>query len=209
MKNVTNLQRKTFPQPVELICGVVIAEAEGQYHVLMEYGTVIVSKKAAGCLIVPETGDRVLVAFEGGKTAFILNILAKSKENTRIALPGKVVIEGEEITLRGDKSTSIEAPEVKLSGIHGEASFAGFSFMASWCETRVKKAVFVARALDAIIDSTTEKVRNSFRYIEEMEQTTAKRIRTIVKERFFLKAKHASVIAEEEVTIDGNKIHIG
>jgi hypothetical protein len=167
------------------------------------------AQKAEGCLIMPEPGDKVLMALEANDDVFILNILTKKNTETKIAISGKFVIEGDEISLRGSKNASLEAPEVKLSGVYGEVRFAGFSFLASWCETRVNKAVLAAHKLDTVIDSLTERIRNSFRHIEGMEQIKARRIRTIVKERFFLKAKHATVIAEEEVSVDGKQIHIG
>jgi hypothetical protein len=209
MGKITPLKRNTLRESVEFGCGTITAVAEGKYHVLTEYGAVLSAQKAEGCLIMPEPGDRVLMALETNDDVFILNVLTKKNSETKIAIPGKVVIEGDEISLRGSKSASLEAPEVKLSGVYGEVSFAGFSFIASWCETRVKKAVVAAHKLDSVIDTLTERIRNSFRHIEGMEQTTAKRVRTIVKERFFLKARHTAVIAEEEVSVDGKQIHIG
>ncbi len=209
MGKITPLKRNNLRESVEFGCGTVTAAAEGKYHVLTEYGVVLSAHKAESCLITPEPGDRVLIALETNDDAFILSILSRKNVETRISMPGRVIIEGDEISLRGNKTASIEAPEVKLSGIHGEVSFAGFSFIASWCETRVKKAAVFAHKLDTVIDTLAESIRNSFRNIECMEQTKAGRIRTVVKERFFLKSKNASVLAEEDVSVDGKQIHIG
>jgi len=59
------------------------------------------------------------------------------------------------------------------------------------------------------MDRVTERVKNCFRRVEDTESITAGRICTKVTQRFALKAKHASVLAEEEVCVDGKHIHIG
>jgi len=209
MGKITPIAKNDLRESVELFCGTVSAASEGMYHVLTDYGTVMCAHKAEGCLIAPDAGDRVLVASETNGDVFILNILSKENRDARIIMPGKVIIEGEEVSVCAGKSVSMDAPKVRLAGAYGEVHFAGFSLLVNWCEIRVKRAVVVAQKLDNIVDTLTEKMRNCFRNVENMEQTKAGRIRTIVQERFFLRSKNASVVAEEDVSMDGKQIHVG
>ncbi len=63
--------------------------------------------------------------------------------------------------------------------------------------------------LDTVCGRLTERLKTSFRWIENFEQTKAGRISTIVKERFAVRARHASLLTEEDVSIDGKKIRLG
>jgi hypothetical protein len=182
-------------------------DAEG-YRLRLANGDQRFAQRAGGCLMVPETGDEVLIADDGLRT-FILTVLTREGDRGRISLPESSTIEGGEIAFSASRVLALEAPRISLAGILGEARFSGLTILAKWCDTRIKKITMVAESWDSVIGRFTARIRDSYRRIENTEQTTAGRIRTIVKGRFSLSAKNAALTAEEEMNMDGKKIHIG
>lgn len=218
MTNVAVLRKNVAGWPVSLAYGLVRERQEDRYRVEMEDGVALWVCKAEGCLLQPDIGDRVLIAADAAAGGYILMVLDKLGACYEMVFPGEASLRTETgpLKLRGDdvvvyagKSVTLEAPEIEITGISGKVRFAVCSLLANILEVRSKKAVQVVDILDSVIGRVTERVRNSFRWIENLEQIRAGRIRTIVKDRFSVKAGHASLISEEEVAIDGKKIHIG
>lgn len=208
MNKIVALKRHDLPLEASLFYARVDEEKQGGYAVCLDDGRILFAQRAAGCLLAPEAGDEVLVAAGAGKT-FILSVLIRQEDAGRIALPGKSSIEGDEIALTGRRGVALEAPKISLTGLLGEARFGGLSLFSRWCDVRAERISSVAEIWNRTIGRLSERIRDSYRTIENTEQTKAGRIRTVVKERFSVASKHADVNAEEEVKLDGKKIHIG
>ncbi len=170
----------------------------------------IVAYKAESCLLVPEIRDLVLFTCTScANQVFILQILKRETAVNTLDLGQNTVLVGNNLKIAANSQINVEAPEINLVGIKGSAKFSHSSFVSNWCEVRLQKAAMIIHSLDRIMNTVTEKIMNSFRTVDGIEHTKAKRIKTVVTERMFLKAKHTTLHAEEEVSIDGKKIHIG
>jgi len=210
--------KKTAPRPVAISYGQVTGRKDDFWFVLTDDGRVLGAQKADGCLLTPEISDRVLLTEDGGDEGFILNVLVKSGGRSEMVLPGQgtiragdgdLALTADTITVSAQERASFAAPEVSFTGVTARTSFLSFSFFAQTLEARVGKAATMIETLDTVCGRLTERLKTSFRWIENFEQTKAGRISTIVKERFAVRARHASILTEEEVTIDGKKIHLG
>ncbi|MFH1984877.1 MAG: DUF3540 domain-containing protein [Pseudomonadota bacterium] len=195
--------------PLRLSTGRVLTRDGERYHAVTEAGKVLQAVKADGCLLAPEPGDVVLLTEGGREAAYILSVLVKKSTGSRLILKGTAEIEADSILLKGRQRATMEAPEVILTGVRGEARFHAFHFLTGHCRAEIKKMSAAVLHLDAVMDRVTQRIRSSFKWIEDLEQTRAGRIRAIVKERFSVKAKHTAVTADEDVTIDGKKINLG
>ncbi len=218
MTNVAVLRKNAPCWHVSLAYGLVMERREDRYRIEADDGVSLWVCKAEGCLLQPDIGDRVLITADVAAGGYILMVLDKVGACYDMVFPGEaslrteagpLKLQADDIIVCGDKSVALEAPEIEIAGISGKVRFAVCSLLTSILEVRSKKAVQVIDILDSVIGRATERVRDSFRWIENLEQIRAGRIRTIVKDRFSVKAGHASLISEEEVTIDGEKIHIG
>jgi hypothetical protein len=208
MNKILALKRHDLSSEASLFYARVDDEKQDGFAVSLNDGHTLFAQRAAGCLLAPETGDEVLLV-AGAGNAFILSVLTRQEDTGRITLPGTSTIEGNEITLTGRRGVALEAPRISLTGLLGEASFSGLSLLSRWCDVRVERITSVAEIWNRTIGRLTERIRDSYRKIENTEQTKAGRIRTIVKERFSVASKNADLNAEEEVKLDGKKIHIG
>lgn len=170
----------------------------------------IFAVKAESCLLVPQIDDLVLVTSAmPNDQIFILQILNRAAGVNTLDLGADGIITGKNIKLDGQREIMLAAPEVKLSGIRGSATFNHSTFVSNWSEMRAKKAVVIVHSIERIFNTVTEKLKNSFRTIEGVEETKASRLRTFVSGRMFFKARHAAIKAEEAVAIDGKKVHLG
>ncbi|HAJ26543.1 MAG TPA: hypothetical protein DCG53_04755 [Syntrophus sp. (in: bacteria)] len=218
MTNVAVLRKNIAVWPLSLAYGLVMEWEEDRYRIDTDDGASLWVRKAEGCLLQPDIGDRVLITADADAGGYILMVLDKvgacyemvfSGEASLRTETGPLKLQADNVIVRGDKSVVLEAPDIEITGISGRVRFAACSLLASIMEVRSKRAVQVVDILDSVIGRVTERVRDSFRWIENLEQIRAGRIRTIVNDRFTVKAGHASLISEEEVAIDGKKIHIG
>jgi hypothetical protein len=217
MKNVLPM-KKTAPRPVALAYGQIAGRKEDNWFVLTDDGRVLGAQKADGCLLTPELHDRVLLAEDGSAEGFILNVLIKSGLRSDVVLPGNgtirtsdgyLALKADNISVCGQKSAAVAAPEVSFTGVTARVSFLSFSFLTQTLAARVGKTATMIETLDTVCGRLTEHLKTSFRWIENFEQTKAGRISTIVKERFAVRARHASLLMEEDVSIDGKKIRLG
>lgn len=129
----------------------------------------------------PEVGDTVLAAGQG-EIWYVIGVLQGTGKTT-LTVPGdfEVLAPRGRINLVAGKSVEIRSPEVKLT--------AG-------------KLQLAARSL-------VERFTDASRWIKATWQIRAGRVRTQVEGDYRLKAKRINERADEDVKIDGKKIHLG
>lgn len=209
MKNLSMLPVRNFLPPVVLSNGRVMDREGGQFHILTEAGVVLAAIKADGCLLEPEINDLVLVTHGGRAGGFILSVLMKEGNLSRITIKGEARLQAKELTLAADRKTSIDAPDIQIAGLNGRLNFLSFTLNTGRMSAAIEKAEIVAKYAHIILDRLTERLNNCFRWVENLDQLKAGRISRMVKERFSLKARQAVIRADEQVTVDAEQIHLG
>lgn len=195
-----------------------LVSRDGADYILMdERGATIKCQKAAGCLLAPEVGDMVLIARGGREGHFILTVLKRGQSESRIVFEGdarvmaggQLQIEGREVNLGSRTSVTIEAPEVKLGGLKGLASFLNFSLVANLASVRASRLTAVAAAIETMAERVTMRLKDCFRWVSRIDQTRAGRVSLRSEEHLEIKAGQASIQAEGELKMDGEKIRLG
>ena len=82
--------------------------------------------------------------------------------------------------------------------------FSGVSLSTSWRTIKL-----AARNIDTVAERLIQKVKRSYRTVDEFEESKIGRLRLLVSNRFFLKSKNTTVLADETVKMDGKKILLG
>ncbi len=189
----------------QLLQGNVLAadtEGQGSFSVTLENGKLLNARRAAGCLLLPEPGDLVLAFVATGGSGYILNVLEKSTADSTLSLPGKVAIEAQQ-------GLSLESPEINLRGVSGSARFVEFGLTAHQIEARAHKGTLFLDSLRSTVRSVVQNIRDSLRRVSHLDTVEARRMRTRVDESYHLKAGKAKVLADQDVSIDGEHIHLG
>ncbi|GAB6060163.1 DUF3540 domain-containing protein [Desulfonatronum parangueonense] len=209
MHNAVAVEINREVRPLALSHGRISGRVEERFRVETDTGYSLWARRADGCLLEPAMDDLVLVAAGGGTEAFILSVLIKRGKQSTMVLPGEATIQADGISLTARESLSMQAPSVELAGVNGRVGFLDLRLQAGSCRAEIQKASVVVRFLDSVMERVTQRVKNCFRTVEDTESLDAGRIRTRVSQRCSLKAKHVSLQAEEEVVMDGKRIHIG
>jgi hypothetical protein len=165
--------------------------------------------RAESCLLQPELGDTVLVCsgvVVGVTTvSYVLAVLSRTDpQQGALMLPGgatltadngSLSIAARQIDLAGQQALKLQAPQLAITAVQASMTFNSLNTIAQTITTTVGR--LLQRATD------------SFRWTQNLDESRAGRMRLQVSERLHIKAKHASMIAEGQVKIDGEKIDLG
>lgn len=159
----------------------VVEVADGEVHVELPDGETFIVEPAFVVPYQPALGD-VLLVITKGSGRYAIGVLHGTGK-TVLALPGDVEVRAEGGTLRffGERGVEIFGPELS---VHAE-------------KVRV------------IADSVTQKLGSLVQRVRGLLHVQAREMHTIVDETSITKAKSASVLTEETMTINGKQIHLG
>ena len=179
--------------------------------------------RADSCLTAPECGDTVLickgVTVGVSAISYILAVLSRAHPSQGVVMlpggatictnDGKLFLVATEIGIKGKSAVTVSAPQVKVVAVAGELQFN--SLRASILELKgvLGKVSTVAQSVTSTVGRLVQKTKDSFRWTQNLDETRAGRMRLQIAERFHLKSRHASLIAEGQVKIDGEKIDLG
>lgn len=175
--------------------------------------------RADSCLIEPESGDSVLVCNGGNQTSYVLAVLARATPaQATLTLPGGVTmhtaqgqlqVQAEQLELHGRQRVAMVGAQVEVAGVRGDLRFQQLNASAEQANARFGSLTSMAQNITSTVGRLVQKARDSFRWTENLDETRAGRVRMQVKDRFHLKAKHTTMLAEGQVKIDGEKIDLG
>ena len=165
--------------------------------------------RAESCLLQPESGDTVLVcsgvAVGVTSVSYILAVLSRTEpQQGALMLPGgaslkadngNLSVAAKNIDLAGEQSLRLQAPQLAITAAQADMTFNTLNTIAQNITTTVGRLL--------------QKARDSFRWTQNLDESRAGRVRMQVAERLHIQAKHASVIAQGQVKIDGEKIDLG
>jgi hypothetical protein len=83
------------------------------------------------------------------------------------------------------------------------------SFVGSVVQAEVERLKLLAESVDTTLTRLYQRVKRSYRVVEELDQLKAERIDYEAKELLSLHGKHATITAESLVKVDGDQIHLG
>ncbi|WP_432240474.1 DUF3540 domain-containing protein [Herbaspirillum robiniae] len=175
--------------------------------------------RADSCLIEPESGDTVLVCNGGSQASYVLAVLARATPaQATLKLPGNVQlhtaqgqlqVQADQLELHGRRRVAVVGAQVEVAGVQGEVRFQQLTTSAQQVQARFGAVSTMAQSVTSTVGRLVQKARDSFRWTENLDETRAGRVRMQVKDRFHMKAKHTTMLAEGQVKIDGEKIDLG
>lgn len=217
---MTNLAKKLTPPSTATESTATVLRVEGQMVVLASEGRELRARRATSCLVAPVADDYVLLTTDGYGDAYVLAVLRRD-EDAKVTLAaegdleltapaGKVAIvskEGVDIATGGD--VGVAARAVSMRARIGSVVFERFSYIGDVVRAEVSKTRLEGGVLERFVDRVSEKVKRSFRTVEELDQVKAKRIDYGAEQVLALHSENAVVAAKELVKVDGAQIHVG
>lgn len=176
--------------------------------------------RAKSCLVEPAPGDTVLVAVASSGRAWVLAVLeGEPGAGTRLAVEGNLDVRLDEgrfsvtapegVGIVSGKDVSVVSGKVQVNAVEGGVVLERMSFFARVVHSEVEKLKSFATTIDRVAERVTERVKRSYRTVEELDRVHARQIDYAAEQVMSLKAKHAVVTAEQLVKVDGEQIHMG
>jgi len=197
--------------------GSVVSSSGSSCEVTARDGTRHSMKRARSCLLVPQQEDVVLFSGERGGVLYVLAVLEREDEETELSVEGRLSIKGrscqvralESIELRAGSKVSVASTEVEVRAHRGEAFFGALGLVGRRLSVEVERVRSVAVHVDRLVDSVRERVKNSYRTVEELDHTRAGSIDIAAEGTARVHGRHTLVGADALVKINGPQVHLG
>lgn len=178
------------------------------------------AKSAASCLIQPEIGDEVLVCHSTDEApAYILAVLKRKMPNeSLLRIPGgasihvdsgKLAIHAKEVSLQGKERVQVDSAHLAINTEKTELKMKHLHAWFDLVESYTLQANLVAKNMTSTVGRLLQRAKESFRWVDELDETRAGRIRVKVDGRYQMQTEHTTIQAEGIVKIDGQKIDLG
>jgi len=177
------------------------------------------ARRAKSCLVAPEIGDTVLCA-SGPEGAFVLAVLQGSEgAPTRLAADGDLRIESsngrvaisspEGVDLVSGGAVALTSAEVHVRAGKGSVAIEELGFFGRLVQAEVGKIALAAQEVDAALDRLTQRAKRVFRFVEEIDQTSAGTVDVRAQNLVGIRGENAVIAARVLAKIDGEQIHLG
>ncbi len=198
--------------------GAVVRVDDSAYIVETEEGEVR-ARRATSCLLEPAAGDLVLLATVSG-AHYILAVLEREE-----GAPSRLVSDGDlqirlqsgslslaapdGVHLHSGKDLSMVASTFRVQAKEGHVALELFSFVSKMVRGEIDRAKLIGRSLDSQLERLLQRVKRSYRIVEEADHVRAERIDYAAKGNVALHGENAKITAAHLVKIDGDQIQVG
>lgn len=179
------------------------------------------AKRATSCLVAPVEGDRVLVARVSDEDeGYVLAVLEREEGagativadgDLEVALPrGRFGVNAAEgVDLLSPREVNVTSGAVRVHAIDASVLFDRLSCFGKVLRAEVAKVKLFGESLDTIADRVSQKVKRSYRLVEEGDHVRAGQVDVVAKATLKLHGETALVTAEHLAKIEGDQIHLG
>ncbi len=219
-----NLARQLKSERPELVYGHVVARTGDLFSVRTEDGP-LQCERADGCLLLPATGDLVLVSTmasaQFGRQGFVLSVIKKSnaRRASEIQHTGDLLIRTSQgdLNVTSDNNLSLIAADrtallsktLTAGAESAELKAGSVSVAARLFKGSYQAVSLVAGRVEHVFSRLTQKMRNSVRMVEEYEEVLTGSSRLAVKDNYVVQTKNTFQTAEEIIKIDAEEVHLG
>jgi hypothetical protein len=199
--------------------GTVTEAGEGEWTVQAGTG-VYVARRALSCLLAPELGDEVLLALAEDGRAWILAVLER-----RAGAPLQLETEGdlairvkngrfsisaqEGLDLATAKKASLISGELRVTSPEAVLQLDRASYIGRVLHGQVDRIKLFAQTFDSAVDRVWQRVKRSFRFVEEVDHVQAEEILYRAKNSALIQGQNALIGAEQLAKVDAGQIHLG
>jgi hypothetical protein len=190
---------------------IVVHSKDGRFH----------ARRAVSCLVEPAVDDEVLIAGWPSGELYILAILERPDDtSTRVNAPGDVtfqvangsftvvaargvnVVSADDIQLTSTKAFQIKAAE-------GQVFIERLAYLGQRAFAEISQAKMLVGALETVADRILQRVKRSYKFVEELDQVRAEYIDQAAEKNLRIRGENALVNAKKLVKLDAEQIHMG
>jgi Protein of unknown function (DUF3540) len=218
-EQMENLARQFQENTMVQDLGTISRSENGVFTVETRSGT-YEARQAVSCLITPRQNDKVLLMGDFPEGLYILVVLEREGEQKQtLSFQGDVdlsvksgrltITSGQGMKFASGKNIDFASPELNVHSLQSEVHIHRLIFSGNFWLGQVEKIRLVVTAFDTFIERLTQRVKRSYRTIEEIDHLKAGRLDYLVDKLLSLRGKYSMFTAKEDVKIDAERIHMG
>ncbi len=214
---LNNLARQEQNSPVFHEVGFV-KQIEKDHFVIAIDNASYTAGKAVSCLQYPELGDKVLLLMDR-EDCYILSVLEKKGNRSKIVFEGdtEFICKNGKIRLISQKgldlmttgSLNINTSNLQIAAEQGAVNIDRLTILGSYLLGKIAKIKIVGGSLESLFDRFRQKTKHSYREVRETDYLKAKQLDYNADSLMALHGKFSFITAEEDVKINGERIHMG
>lgn len=186
----------------EHVFGQIIRIEQGTITVKLDNSHIVTAKKSFSCAFEPMTHDIVELTIRNQHSYYVLNIL--ERQNTSAAMlsaPFGIQINSPTIEMQSN-SLGITNQNMSVTAKH-------FQQQSDAMTLNTDSTQFTSRTVESNIERMIQRIKDSFRIIERIEQVSAVDIIQNIKNAFIQRSRQVDITAKSDVKINGDRIHMG
>lgn len=216
-----NLARKQQHDPeVSQTLGTVVRVEQGVLVVETETREVR-ARRATSCLLEPLPGDLVLVAaVDFDQDVYVLAVMEReagapasivADGDLAIKLSGGAldVVAAQGVRVVSSKEVSVVSAAIRVNAVDGSVALERLSFLGKFLRAEIGKAKVFGETFDSVLDRVSQRVKRSYRIIEECDHVRAEQLDYAAKKRLSLHGETALLTARHLAKVEGDQIHLG
>ncbi|MDY7224857.1 DUF3540 domain-containing protein [Hyalangium rubrum] len=178
------------------------------------------ARRAFSCLVEPMVGDVVLLSGLPGGQCYVLAVLEResdaparlvSEGNLEVRLPrGRFVVAAQEgVDLVSAQEVSVTAGGVRVHATEGNVVVRQLSVLGAFVRAEFDRIKVMAESCDSVFDRMLQRVKRSYRFVEEHDQVRAAQIDYVAQNNASLRGENTLITAKDLIKVDGEQIHLG
>lgn len=202
---------------IHAIATVVADLGHGNFLLDMHGGT-LACKRAASCLLHPDTGDKVLVSGPSRQQSYLIAVLERDSARTaRIGVAGAMAIGyGGALQLLSDDAIGLECAALSLASdrlairtesalvVAQELSYHGRQWQGALGVLR-----HTGQALEMLLDKVRQVARICYRQVEQTDHLRAGQLDYQARDYVRVHGDHVMVTSNKLLKMDSKQIHLG
>lgn len=194
-----------------------VARRDGDAFLVVTPLSELRARRARSCLVAPEAGDRVIVATTDGGEAWVLAVLegasplvVQSEGDMAIRSTGRLDLTAHDtVGVVAGEGVAVTAGRVEVKAIDAAIAFDRLTQVGQQLLTEVDRIKTVARTFDGVFDRLSQRMKRSFRRVEQIDQVKAGHVDYAADGTMSLRSDHTVMTAERLVKVDGKQVHLG
>jgi hypothetical protein len=197
-----------------------INEVSGTQYVVQSDEEFFTASRAFSCIINPQVGDKVMFSIDQHDQSCILSIIDRPTDSAAsLSFQGDVSINSQQgsISIAGDQGVQLASPkevtmvahDLHVAASKGTMQIDDLTTLGDQLTSHISKIRIFAKTIDSVADRLSQRLKNSFRMIEGVDQTRAGDVLTSIKNLFSLRSRQSAILAKKDIKIDAERIHMG
>lgn len=189
------------------------------YRIVSEAGHFIAGR-AFSCIVEPRLADTVLFSLGPSRQCHVLSIIERPGcTDISLEFPGNVTVNTQqgELSLNGSQginmsssqSINMTSEEVNLMANKGLLNIASLRAVGSVLVAQINNVQTYAHSLETVAEHWLQKLKNSFRQIEGVDQMKTKDSLHTIENLYSMRSKQAAILAKKDIKMDAERIHMG